>query len=208
MALLADVHGNLPALEAVLDELATRPIHDIYVAGDLLYGGEEPLAVWRRLQEVKAQCVRGLSDTALATVDPETLEPGDDREVLMAERFAETRRQLGDLVVERIRRFPETLRVPLVDGRELLIVHGSPADPSTEITPDMDDEEILALLGDDPADIVACGGSHLAFQRQLDEVHVVGIGSVGAAPEGRVAHYTVISPRLDGAEIAQLWVEY
>lgn len=208
MALLADVHGNLPALEAVLEELATRPIHDIYVAGDLLYGGEEPLPVWRRLQEVKAQCVRGLSDTALATVDPESLEPGDDREALMAERFAETRRQLGDLVVERLRRFPESLRVPLVDGRELLIVHGSPADPSTEITPDMDDEEILALLGDDPADIVVCGGSHLAFQRQLDEVHVVGIGSVGAAPEGRVAHYAVLSPRLDGAEIAQLWVEY
>ncbi|MFW6067823.1 MAG: metallophosphoesterase family protein [Myxococcota bacterium] len=208
MAFLADVHGNLAALEAVLADLRVRQIQDVYVAGDLLYGGDEPLEVWKRLQEVKARCVRGLSDTALATVDPDSLEPSNDHEIEMAERFSATRRNLGDLVVERLRRLPDKIRVPLVDGRELLMVHGSPADPSTDITHDLDDEEVATLLGDDPADIVVCSGGHVAFHRMVDEVEVVALGSVGASPEGRVAHYAVVSPRLDGADVTQLWASY
>lgn len=208
MAFLADIHGNLPALEAVLAELRSRGVKDIYVAGDLLYGGDQPLEVWKLLQEVKARCVRGLSDAALASVDPDSLDPADDDEARMADKFRETRRQLGDLVVERLRRLPETLRVPLVDGRELLMVHGSPSDPGTEITHDMEDEELLARLADDPADLVVCGGNHVPFHRQVDEVELVSVGSVGAAPEGRVAHFAIVSPRLDGADVSQLWTEY
>lgn len=208
MAFLSDVHGNLAALEAVLRDLRARGVQDVYVAGDLLYGGDEPLQVWKRLQDVKARCVRGLSDEALATVNPESLEPASEHEAHMAQKFAETRQQLGDLVIERLRRLPDRLRVPLVDGSELLLVHGSPADPSTEITHDMSDEEVEVLLGDDPADIVVCGSSHVSFRRELAGVHVIGIGSVGASPEGRVAHYVIITPRMDGAEVNPLWVEY
>jgi predicted phosphodiesterase len=208
MAFLSDVHGNLAALNAVLEELAQQGVQDVYVAGDLLYGGDEPMEVWQRLTEVKAHCTRGLSDTALATVDPDSLAPADPHETQMAHRFAETRRRLGDLVVERLRRLPDRIRVPLVDGRELIMVHGSPSDVETEITHDMDDEEMGALLGDDPADLVICGGSHVAFHRVIDGVEIIGVGSVGAAPEGRTAHYTIVVPRLDGADVQQHWVEY
>jgi predicted phosphodiesterase len=208
MAFLSDVHGNLPALEAVLRELAEQDIRDVYVAGDLLYGGDEPMEVWQRLVEVRARCTRGLSDTALATVDPGSLDPADDHEAAMARKFAATRKRLGDLVVERLRRLPDKIRVPLVDGRELVVVHGSPCDAETEISHDMDDEEVAALLGDDPADIVICGGSHVAFHRLVDTVEVIGVGSVGAAPEGGTAHYTVLVPRMDGTEVHQRWVTY
>lgn len=208
MAFLADIHGNLPALDAVLQELQEQGIGDVYVAGDLLYGGEEPMEVWQRLVEVKAHCTRGLSDTALATIDPDDLAPADDQEAAMADKFLDTRRRLGDLVVERLRRLPDKLRVPLVDGRELVMVHGSPGDAETEITHDLDDEEVATLLGDDPADVVICGGSHVAFHRVVDSVEVIGVGSVGAAPEGRTAHYTVLVPRLDGADVHQRWVAY
>jgi predicted phosphodiesterase len=208
MAFLADVHGNLPALDAVLAELRDAQVAAIYVAGDLLYGGDEPMEVWQRLVEVGAQCTRGLSDTALASVDPDSLSPRDAQETRMAARFADTRRRLGDLVVERLRRLPDTLRVPLMDGRELVVVHGSPVDSEVEITHDMDDDEIAALLGDDPADLVVCGGSHVAFHRMVDGVDVVGVGSVGASPEGRTAHYTVIVPHMSGTEVHQRWIGY
>ena len=72
----------------------------------------------------------------------------------------------------------------------------------------MSDDEMRSLLADDPADIIVCGGSHVPFQRVLEEVHVVNVGSVGAAPEGRVAHYTIITPRMDGTEVLQNYVEY
>jgi predicted phosphodiesterase len=100
------------------------------------------------------------------------------------------------------------VRIPLVDGREVLMVHGSPADSHREISHDMSDEEILALMNDDPADIIVCGSTHVPFQRTVADYHVVNVGSVGAAPEGRVAHYTVLTPRLSSADILQDWVSY
>lgn len=207
MAFLSDIHGNLAALEAVLAELETRDIRKVFVAGDILFGGDRSLEVWHRLQRIGARCVRGLSDTALCLIDPTSLNPNSDHERTMAQRFADTRRALGDLVIERIRRLPETLRIPLIDGREIVLVHGSPSDPSESLSHDMSDDEMLALVGDDPADIVVCGGSHVPFERSLPDLHIVNVGSVGAAPSRRTAHYAVLTPRMDGLLVEQLHIE-
>ena len=93
-----------------------------------------------------------------------------------------TRDALGDLILQRIRRLPTHARIPLEDGGELLLVHGSPADPGEALTHDMSDEEINALIGDDPADVVVCGASHVPFDRMVGGVRVINVGSVGEAP--------------------------
>lgn len=208
VAFLSDIHGNLAALDAVLGELERLGIKHVYVAGDLLLGGEEPLQVWQRLQALGAICTRGPSDLALASVDPGSLVPIDDAQRRQARLFAKTRAAVGDLVAERLRRLPESQRIPLIDGREVLMVHGSPADADREISHDLSDDEILDLLDDDPADIIVCGATHVPFQRAVGDYHVVNVGSVGAAPGGKVAHYTVLTPRMSGADILQDWVTY
>jgi predicted phosphodiesterase len=178
------------------------------VAGDLLLGGDEPLEVWHRLQALGAICTRGPSDLALGSVDPGSLVPIDEEQRRQARLFAETRSAIGDLVAERLRRLPEMQRIPLVDGREVLMVHGSPADSNREIGHDLSDDEVLALLNDDPADIIVCGSTHVPFQRSVEEYHIVNVGSVGAAPEGQVAHYTVLTPRMGSADVLQDWISY
>ncbi len=208
IAFLSDVHGNLTALEAVLAELDRLGVKRIYVAGDLLLGGDEPLEVWHRLQALGAICTRGPSDMALGSIDPSSLVPIDNEQRKQARLFSDTRAAIGDLVAERLRRLPEQQRIPLIDGREVLMVHGSPADGSREISHDLTDDEILALLDDDPADIIICGATHVPFQRSVEEYHIVNVGSVGAAPEGQVAHYTVLTPRMSSADILQDWVSY
>ncbi|MEM8609442.1 MAG: metallophosphoesterase family protein [Myxococcota bacterium] len=205
---LSDLHGNLAALESVLAELERHEVKRVYVAGDLLLGGPQPLEVWHRLQDLGAVCTRGLSDMALGSVDPGSLLPLDDEQRKQARAFSDTRSAIGDLVAERLRRLPEHQRIPLLDGREVLMVHGAPADNGREISHDLTDEEILPLLADDPADIIVCGATHVPFQRTVLEYHVVNVGSVGAAPEGEIAHYTILTPRMSGADILQDWVEY
>jgi predicted phosphodiesterase len=207
-ACLSDIHGNLEALDAVLRELARRAITDVYVAGDHLFGGDAPHAVWLRLTEVRAHLARGTSDLALATLDPASLRPRDDAERARLALFAKTRAAVGEIVIARLRRLPERIRVPLMDGSELLVVHGSPADPTIELSHDLDDDELNALVGDDPADIVVCGASHMAFQRQLERLRILSVGSVGQSPEGRVAHFAVLTPRPDGTLIEEAHVEY
>ncbi|MCZ7687567.1 MAG: metallophosphatase family protein [Sandaracinaceae bacterium] len=209
MAFLSDVHGNLRALDAVLEELARRGVGDIYVAGDLLLGGEQPVEVFKRLSQIGAKCVRGVSDDALVQVRPDALRPSGDEQRALADRFRETREAVGELALKFLEKLPEQRRIPLVDGSEIVVVHGSPADSSVELSHDLTDDEMLALLAGDPADIIVCGASHVPFQRDLDGVRVINVGSVGAAPEGAVAHYTVITPRADGTTlIEQTFVEY
>ncbi|MCA9531816.1 MAG: metallophosphoesterase family protein [Myxococcales bacterium] len=210
IGLLSDVHGDIVALDAVLDALRRYDVGRILVAGDLLFGGDAPLEVWRRLQSLGALCVRGVSDTALATIAADRLEPDGAHERARAERFAATQRALGDLVLEQLRRLPLQLRMPMIDGRELLLVHGAPVDPTLELSIEMSDDELLARVGDDPADVVVCGATHVPFHRQLDGLDVLNVGSVGEAPgptDARVAHFTVLRPRMDGPEIIQEWVE-
>jgi putative phosphoesterase len=208
MAFISDIHGNLPALEAVLDELERRQARDIFVAGDLLLGGDEPLEVWRKLQSIGARCVCGPSDLALASVDAGALRPQDENEREKIQAFLSTQTKLGELVKKQLAQLPRFLRIPMIDGSELLLVHGSPKDAFETIGHELDDEELRAMIEDDPADVVVCGGTHVAFARTLDSVQVINVGSVGAAPEGRFAHYSIVFPSSSGSHFEQSFVEY
>ncbi len=200
---ISDIHGELTALRAVLATAERRGYQKILVAGDLCFPGPEPLETWRTLQREQAICVQGVSDKALATMDPQQLEDlaADPTQKAMARRFLEARRSVGELVLERLRRLPTHHRIALEDGRELLLVHGSPEDPTEAITHDLDDDEINALIGDDPADVIVCGMSHTPFVRELDGVTVINVGSVGDAPGGGVAHATFIESTSGGIVI-------
>ncbi len=216
---VSDIHGNLDALRAVLATAEKRSFHKLLVAGDIVFPGPEPLETWRRLSAAGAVMVQGVSDKALATLDPSTLNPRTDRERKMLERMKEVRAELGDLVLERIKRLPTHVRVPLEDGGELLLVHGSPLHPDEPLSFDMSDEEIDALLGDDCGNVVVCGMSHTPFHRVIGDVHVVNVGSIGEAPDGlksppswvtgdhpMLAHATWIESTPQGIVVEQITV--
>jgi predicted phosphodiesterase len=205
---ISDVHGHLDALRAVLATAERRAFHKLLVAGDIVFPGPEPLEVWRRLTAAGAVMVQGLSDRAVATLDPSGLVPRSDHERERLERMKFTRDALGDLILQRIRRLPTHQRIPLEDGGELLLVHGSPADPGEALTHDMTDAEINALIADDTADVVVCGASHLPFDRLVGGVRIVNVGSVGEAPGGRprVAHATWIESTPRGVHVEPIVV--
>ncbi|HEX3345938.1 MAG TPA: metallophosphoesterase family protein [Polyangiaceae bacterium] len=205
---ISDVHGDLDALRAVLATAERRAFHKLLVAGDLVFPGPEPLETWRRLTAAGAVMVQGLTDRALATIDPAGLTPRSDHERERLERLKATRDALGELILQRIRRLPTHQRVPLEDGGELLLVHGAPADPGEAMTHDMTDAEINALIADDTADIIVCGASHLPFDRLVGGVRVVNVGSVGEAPGSgpRVAHATWIESTPRGLHVEQITV--
>lgn len=216
---ISDVHGNLDALRAVLATAERRAFHKLIVAGDIVFPGlddarhAQPLETWRRLTAAGAVLVQGVTDRAIATLDPAKISSKSEHEQKMVERMRGVRAELGDLVLERLRRLPTQYRLPLEDGGELLLVHGCPADPSEAMTQDMSDEELSALIGDDPADLVVCGMSHTPFDRTIGTTRIVNVGSIGEAPDGverggqpLVAHATWIEARPSGVSIEQIVV--
>lgn len=197
---ISDIHGHLGALRAVLATAERRGYQKLLVAGDLCFPGPEPLETFRTLQREQAICVQGVTDKALASMDAARLEElaSDPVQKAMARKFLEAQKAIGELVVERLRRLPTHHRIKLEDGRELLLVHGSPEDPTEPMSHDLDDDEILALIGDDPADVIVCGMSHTPFVREVSDITVINVGSVGEAPGGGVAHATFIESSAQG----------
>src|SRR6516225_9636046 len=205
---VSDVHGHLDALRAVLATAERRSFHKLLVAGDIVFPGPEPLETWRRLTAAGAIMVQGLSDRAVATLDPDSVKPRSEHEKARLDLMRTTRQALGELILQRLRKLPTHQRIPLEDGGELLLVHGSPADPAEPLTHDMSDDEVNALLGDDPADVVVCGASHVPFDRMVGGVRIVNVGSVGEAPGAgaRIAHATWIESTPRGVHVEPMVV--
>jgi predicted phosphodiesterase len=201
---VSDIHGHARALEALMREADGFGWDKLVACGDLCFPGPEPLAVWKILVEHRALCVQGIGDRALAQVDPSKLAAASPGERTRIERLKQVHAELGEIIIARLGKLPAMARLPLESGHTLLVVHGSPADPSEPLTFDMSDDEIMALLGDEPADIVVCGGSHVPFEREVADVRIVNVGSVGEAPEGGVAHGAIIASSQTGFAVRML----
>ncbi len=184
---ISDIHGHVSKLEKVLEAGRLRNFDQVICCGDLLFPGPAPLATWKLLLEVKAVCVQGVSDAALARVDPDSLVAENDAQRARIERLAEFHDELGELIIARLARLKDRARLPLESGHEMLVVHGSPSDPMEAMSDGMSDAELSALLGDEGADLIVCGANHVPFERQLFDTRIVNVGSVGEHPDPRFA---------------------
>jgi predicted phosphodiesterase len=200
---VSDIHGQLAALQAVIAEADGHGWDQLIACGDLCFPGPDPLGVWKLLVSRRALCVQGIGDRALSQVDPSKLSATSEIERARIERLRQVKHELGEIIVTRIGQLPQTASLPIESGHTLLIVHGSPLDPSEPFTIDMSDDELVALLGDEPGDIVVCGGSHVPFDRAVADVRIVNVGSVGEAPGGGHAHFTIITTSALGLSVQQ-----
>jgi predicted phosphodiesterase len=204
---ISDIHGHAARLLRVLDDAQAREFHQLVVCGDSLFPGPAPLETWKILTERRALCVQGLSDRALYEIDPSKIKASTPEEQARLRRLREVRKEVGELILARLGKLPTMARLPLESGREAVVVHGSPRDPTEPMCPDMEDAELEALIGDDPADLVVCGASHVPFCRAIGDVRIVSVGSVGESPALGYAHATIIDASALGVQIEQFDVE-
>jgi predicted phosphodiesterase len=204
---ISDIHGDADALAAVLREGRVHGYDQLVVCGDLLFPGPKPLDTWKLLLEQHALCVQGVSDRALATLDPDELQAQTPEQEVRLQLLRNVHESLGELIIARLGRMPATARLPLENGQELLIVHGSPADPTVAMSIDMDDDEINALIGDEAADVIVCGASHVPFERIVADTHIINVGCVGERPTEGVAHATLLETLTMGVQVTPFTVE-
>ena len=191
LALLYDIHGNLPALDAVLADVGQ--VDGFLLGGDYAVAGAWPRETVERLKELEnATWIRGNADRWL--VDRHDAPAPIDG---IAARTAE---QLGDELVEELSTLPESAEID-----STLFCHASPrSDMQTFFpTPGDEDEELLAGV---EADRVVAGHIHIPFRRSgPGGIELVNPGSVGMPWDGdHRAAYAVI----DGDQVEQRRVEY
>lgn len=203
---VSDIHGHAAALRAVIREAEAHGFDQLIACGDLCFPGPEPLEVWKILVQYRALCTQGVGDRALAAIDPEKLSATGEAERARIDRLRKAHRELGDIIVTRLGQLPPIARLPIESGDTLLVVHGSPADPTEPFDINMSDDELIALLGDEPGDLIVCGGSHVPFDRTVADVRIVNVGSVGEAPSGDHAAAAIITTSQLGISVEQLAV--
>jgi predicted phosphodiesterase len=203
---VSDIHGHANAFSAVLREADAYGWDQLVACGDLCFPGPAPLEVWKTLVQHRALCVQGVGDRALALVDPEKLAGASPAERARIQRLRQAHEELGEIIIARLGKLPQVASLPLESGHTMLVVHGSPRDPTEAFTFDMTDDELIALLGDEPGDFIVCGGSHVPFERDVADVRIINVGSVGEAPGGGVAHAAIITSSQTGITVQPLEV--
>ena len=171
LALLYDVHGNLPALEAVLADARAAGARRFVLGGDYALFGAWPRETVERLRGLDAEWIRG-------NVDRWTAAPADAPEAVQ-DAIARCRELLGEPLVSELAALPESL------ARErVLYCHASPLSDVRGFSPQAADDDLELLAGAD-APRVVFGHTHLAFSvRAPGGVDLVNPGSVGL-PAGR-----------------------
>jgi putative phosphoesterase len=188
VAVLSDIHGNLPALEAVLAEVEEAGVDAVLVAGDVI-GGPFPAEVFDRLTSVPdVRFVRGNADRFVLEG---TDEFGDD--------WAAERERMGEVRLAAVAAWPLTQELEIDGLGRALVCHAIPtADEPifTRITPD---EDVAALLGELDADLLVVGHTHVQFDRRLPSgLRIVNGGSVGLPYEGRRgAFWAILGPEVE-----------
>jgi predicted phosphodiesterase len=200
IALLADLHGNLLALEAVLAALAREGVEQFVCLGDVAATGPQPRETVQRLRGLECPVVLGNADVELFNL-PTTL--GDD---LATRRIAEMAQwsaaQLTPDDLAFMRGFQPTVSLPLDGAGELLCFHGSPRSYDDILRATTPSEQLAPLLaGHDGAVLLAGGHTHERLYRRLGARALINPGSVGLPLDPPWAEYAIVSAEDSGLSV-------
>jgi putative phosphoesterase len=201
IAILSDLHGNLPALEAVLADIAVTGGADVYwFLGDYAAMGPEPMRVLERITALpNTRFIRGNTDRYITTADRPPLAPKDSVEpeavagiVEVAQSFSWTQ---GAVWVSGWRDWlaalPLDFRETLPDHTRVLCVHASPGtDDGLGMRPMMNEAELTSLFANAEADLIFVGHTHWPQDRVIGGARLVNVGSVGLSftPDGLASY--------------------
>jgi predicted phosphodiesterase len=177
LAALYDIHANLPALDAVLDEIRQVQVDQIVVGGDVV-PGPLPRETLARLQslDLPVHYIQGNGEAAvlaqMAGADPGVPPQFRDTIRWVAEQLdPEHQRVLGS--------WPAAFRLHIPPFGETLFVHATPRNNTEMFTRETPEHALLPVFAGANAPLVICGHTHMQFDRTIGNTRVVNAGSVG-----------------------------
>ena len=202
IAVFSDIHGNLPAFEAALRHALSHGVREpILTLGDATGYGPYPDAVVRQIMGPSFINIIGDYDQKVLSKKHRKekwarVKPADKQRM-----FAWTYRALSKQSRKFLKNLPETRQVEL-SGVKILMTHGSPASVKEHLAPGTPQSRLEELTELADADIILCGNSHQAFDREAGGVRFVNPGSIGRPDDGDPrASYAIIEIKNEG-EIA------
>jgi putative phosphoesterase len=183
VALLGDVHANLPALEAVLAHAGRSGCSAIWNIGDWVGYGAFPDQVVQRLKAEGAVSIIGNYDLKVLKVERKLDKWRRSKHPLKLKAFLWAYQQLSAASREYLRSLPKERRFEYA-GRRILLTHGSPVSNEEALSESTPQARLIELAAVADCDLIVCGHSHRPFARQAGNTWFVNTGSVGRPDDG------------------------
>lgn len=200
IAALYDIHGNLPALNALLEELADIQPDVVVIGGDIVSGPMPAQTLECLLQYPGSiRWLRGNGDREVVTAfDKQPL----NRRYLPAisdalrEEIEWTARQLTTEQRDVLAALPEQLEISVEGLGTILFCHATPRNDEEIFTPLTSPERMATMFSNVKQDIVVCGHTHHQFERRVGDLHIINAGSVGMPFANQPgAYWLLLSPQ-------------
>ncbi len=203
IAVISDIHGNVPALEAVLDDLAGQAVDEVLVGGDLVGRGPEGSKVVKRVRELGFPAIGGNHEDYLLTFRRgEIPDHWHEAEEWAASRWMAA--ELDDNDAAYLEALPFDLSRP-----GMRLVHGTPRSNREGIGPWTREDEIAGFFAAVPEGVLACAHTHRPLVHELDGGMVVNVGAVGMPFNGdHRAQYAIFTGDGDGWKVELRRVDY
>jgi predicted phosphodiesterase len=218
IALISDIHGNLPALEAVLADIEARGVRQTFHLGDLVGYAPWPDEV---VTTLTAWGIAGVSGNYDSTVALDYKHCGcryeDPRQEELSHLGYEwTRRACDPSTKAILGALPFRMDVRPHGGHaagpNLVLVHGTPTLNTVYWTEDRPDDfcrKMATMAGLRAGDMIAFGHTHLPWHRIIDDIHFINTGSVGRPKDGDPrAGYAMIDVTREGTHVENVRVSY
>lgn len=183
VAVMSDVHANLPALEVVLAHARQEGAEAIWNVGDLVGYGPFPEEVVQSLRDNYALSTLGRYDRQVLRFKKrkEKWHRSKEREEYVSLEWAydhlsgKSRKYLNFLTIE--------IRMQ-IRGKRVLLTHGTPGAEDGYLTPDTPEKQLTKLAREANTELVLCGGFHQPFSRCVEGVWFINPGSAGQPTDG------------------------
>jgi putative phosphoesterase len=198
IAVIADIHGNIHALEAVLEEIEQRAVDRLIVNGDIVNRGPNNVAVMKMLESYDATLLLGNHDDLICKwVDRSADLPAEWFEDPFWKATAWTARQLAESdLIAPLRDLPMTYAIELDNAPTLLFSHGSPRHYREGYGPFLESERLEEIVQLYPADILIGSHTHRPYHLAAGKHVILNTGAVGA-PFNRDARAQYLILELD-----------
>jgi putative phosphoesterase len=185
IAVISDIHGNLTALEAVLEDIARRGLEGILHLGDLVGYGPRPEEAAARIREAGIHGVVGNYDLAVCGADEEKGLGYLKAPVSPPHRasYLRTRERTGGETRRYLLGLPAQIRIE-EEEKVFLFVHGSPERPNEYLPASTPEERLRELFDGTGADVLVTGHTHVPLARPVGERLHLNPGSVGLPRDG------------------------
>lgn len=196
IAALYDIHGNLPALEAVLADVRRQRVDRVVIGGDVVPGPlpRESLDCLSRL-DVPVDLIQGNGEDAVLTLragrEPAMVPPP------YREGIRWVGQQMSDTDERWMASWPKTHALRVDDIGRVLFCHATPRSDTEVFTRDTPADRLLPIFDTGEASVVVCGHTHMQFDRMIGRTRVVNAGSVGMPFGEPGAYWLLLGPSVE-----------